>query len=50
MNPNGTNVLGEPAYPSPADVPGTIDLVKVFRRSEDLPLVEEAITHGAKLI
>ena len=51
VNPNETNVLGEPAYPSLAAVPGTIDLVNIFRKSEDvLPLVEEAITHGAKAL
>jgi predicted CoA-binding protein len=51
VNPNETNVLGEPAYPSLTAVPGTIDLVNIFRKSEDvLPIVEEAITHGAKAI
>jgi predicted CoA-binding protein len=51
VNPNETNVLGESAYPSLAAVPGPIDLVNIFRKSEDvLPLVEEAITHGAKAI
>ncbi len=49
--PNETNVLGEPVYPSLAAVPGTIDLVNIFRRSEDvLPIVEEAIVRGAKAI
>ena len=51
VNPNETNVLGEPAYPSLAAVPGPIDLVNIFRKSEDvLPIVEEAIAHGAKAI
>jgi hypothetical protein len=51
VNPNETNVLGEPAYPSLAAVPGTIDLVNIFRKSEDvLPIVESAIAHGAKAI
>jgi predicted CoA-binding protein len=51
VNPNETNVLGEPAYPSLAAVPGTIDLVNIFRKSEDvLPIVEEAIAHGVKAI
>ncbi len=49
VNPNETNVLGELAYPSLAAVPGTIDLVNIFRKSEDvLPIVEAVITHGAK--
>jgi uncharacterized protein len=51
VNPNETNVLGEAAYPSLAAVPGPIDLVDIFRKSEDvLPIVEEAIAHGAKAI
>jgi predicted CoA-binding protein len=51
VNPNETNVLGETAYPSLGAVPGPIDLVNIFRKSTDvLPLVEEAITHGAKAV
>jgi hypothetical protein len=51
VNPNETNVLGEQAYASLAAVSGTIDLVNIFRKSEDvLLIVEEAIAHGAKAI
>ena len=51
VNPKETNVLGEPSYPSLATVPGTIDLVDIFRKSEDvLPIVDEAIARGAKAI
>ncbi len=51
VNPNEQTVIGEPAYPSLTAVPGPIDLVDVFRRSEDvLPIVEEAIARGAKAI
>ena len=51
VNPNETNVLGETAYPSLTAVPGTIDLVNIFRKSDDvLPIVEDAIPHGAKAI
>jgi predicted CoA-binding protein len=51
VNPNETNVLGETAYPSLGAVPGPIDLVNIFRKSKDvLPLVEAAITHGAKAV
>jgi uncharacterized protein len=51
VNPNETNVLGESAYPSLAAVPGTIDLVDIFRKSEDvLPIVEDAIARGAKAV
>ena len=51
VNPNETNVLSETAYPSLVAVPGAIDLVNIFRKSEDvLPIVEEAIVHGVKAI
>ena len=51
VNQNETNVLGEPAYPSLAAVPGTVHLVNIFRKSEDvLPIGEEAIARGAKAI
>jgi predicted CoA-binding protein len=51
VNPNETTVLGEPAFPSLAVVPGAIDLVNIFRKSEEvLPIVEEAIARGAKAI
>ena len=32
-----TEILGEPVYRRLADVPGQLDLVDVFRRSEDIP-------------
>lgn len=35
--PNATEIMGEKVYRSLADVPGEIDLVVVFRRSEDVP-------------
>ncbi len=51
VNPNEMNVLGEKAYPSLGAVSGPIDLVNIFRKSEDvLPIVEEAIAHGVKAI
>jgi len=51
VNPNETNVFGERAYPALAAVPDTIDLVNIFRKSEDvLPIIEEAIARGAKAI
>ena len=36
VNPNATEILGRPVYPSLADLPGVPDLVDVFRRPEDL--------------
>ena len=51
VNPNETNVLGEPAYPSLMAVPGVIDHVDVFRNAEDvLPVVEAAIAKGVKAV
>lgn len=51
VNPNETTVLGEPSYPSLAALPGPIDLVNIFRKSEEvLPIVDEAIARGAKAI
>lgn len=51
VNPNEQTVIGEQAYPSLTAVPGPIDLVDIFRKSEDvLPIVEEAIARGAKAI
>jgi len=51
VNPNEQTVIGEQAYPSLTAVPGSIDLVDIFRKSEDvLPVVEEAIARGAKAI
>ncbi len=35
--PNATQIMGEKVYRSLAEVPGDIDLVVVFRRSEDVP-------------
>lgn len=44
VNPNETEVLGEPSYRSLAEVPGTIDLVDIFRNSDEAgPVVDEAI-------
>lgn len=51
VNPNETTVLGEPSYPSLAAVPGPLDLVNIFRKSEEVPsIVDEAIVRGAKAI
>lgn len=35
--PEVTEILGQPVYRSLADIPGDIDLVNVFRRSEHIP-------------
>ena len=49
VNPRCTEVLGEKCYPSLREVPGPIDMVDVFRRSEEVMAVaEDAIAVGAR--
>ena len=49
VNPNETSVLGEKAYASLDDVTEKIDLVDIFRRSDEAGLhVDEAIRIGAR--
>ncbi len=49
VNPLLTEVLGEKAYRSLAEVPGPVDLVDVFRKSPEVPpLAEEAVRIGAR--
>jgi Predicted CoA-binding protein len=44
VNPRETEVLGETAYPSLADVPVPIDIVDVFRTPDALPeIAQEAV-------
>ena len=51
INPILTEVLGVPVYPSLKDVPGPIDLVDVFRRSDAVvPIVEDAVAVKAGFI
>jgi predicted CoA-binding protein len=51
VNPRETEVLGERAYPSLADVPERIDIVDVFRRAEETPAIaDEAVAAGAKAL
>ena len=51
VNPNESEVLGRQAYPSLSAVPDSIDLVNVFRRSEEAgAVVDEAIRMRAKAV
>jgi uncharacterized protein len=51
VNPTATEILGEKAYPNLESVPEKIDVVQVFRKSEDVPpVVEDAIKVGAKVV
>jgi predicted CoA-binding protein len=49
VNPNETEILGEKAYSSLDEVPFQVDIVDIFRRSDQVPeVVEAAIRIGAK--
>jgi len=53
VNPKETEVLGERAYPTLADIPNDIDIdvVDVFRRAEHTPeIAEAAVARGAKVL
>lgn len=51
VNPGEKEILGEVSYPSLLEVPGKVDVVDIFRRSEDvLPIVQDAIKIGAKVV
>src|SRR5262249_719890 len=51
VNPNETEVLGERAYPTLADVHEPIDIVDVFRRPEFTPqIAEDAVNVHAKAL
>ena len=44
VNPTTSEVLGRKSYASISDVPEQVDIVDVFRRSEDVPIiVDDAI-------
>jgi uncharacterized protein len=44
VNPTTTEVLGRKSYASISEIPEQVDIVDVFRRSEDvLPVVDDAI-------
>src|SRR5690606_24010642 len=48
VNPMLQEALGQPAYPDLNALPVTVDMVNVFRRSEEVPaIVDAAIAHGA---
>ena len=51
VNPEETEVLGEKAYPDLDSIPEAIDIVDIFRRSEEVPpIIDSAIAIRAKAV
>jgi len=51
VNPDETEVLGEKVYPDLLSIPEPVEIVEIFRRSENVPPhVDEAIAIGAKVV
>lgn len=51
VNPGEKTILGETSYPDLASIPEKVDVVDIFRKSEDVPsIVAEAIKIGAKVV
>jgi len=51
VNPGQSEILGQKCYKKLSDIPGPVEVIDIFRRSESvLPIVEEAIQIGAKVV
>ncbi len=51
VNPGVKEILGQVSYPDLSSIPDSIDIVNIFRRSEDVyPVVEAAIGIKAKVV
>ncbi len=51
VNPQAKDILGEVSYPDLKSIPFPVDVVDVFRRSEEVSaIVEDAIKIGAKVV
>ena len=51
VNPQGREILGKRSYTDLSSIPEPVEVVDVFRRSEDvMPIVDEAIKIGARAI
>ena len=51
VNPNEKEVLGEACYPDLSSIPGHVDVVDIFRKSEDCPpIAREAVKIGADVV
>jgi hypothetical protein len=51
VNPTTDEILGKKCYKSLRDIPERVDIVDIFRPSEDVPpIVKDAIAKGAKVV
>jgi uncharacterized protein len=51
VSPKGGEILGEKVYASLAEIPDPVDVVDVFRPSEETPAIaEQAVAIGAKVL
>lgn len=51
VNPAASEILGEKSYPDLASIPDSVDVVDIFRRSEEVPaIVADAIKINAKAV
>jgi hypothetical protein len=51
VNPAEKEIVGEKSYPDLTSVPEKVDVVDIFRKSEDVPLiVRDAIKIGARTV
>jgi len=51
VNPKYDSILGEKCYRSLRDIPEKVDIVDIFRKSQDvMPIAEDAIAIGAKVL
>jgi predicted CoA-binding protein len=52
INPTATEILGRKSYPNVSSIPDRIEIVDIFRRSEDVPsVVEDTLKkEGVKVI
>jgi predicted CoA-binding protein len=51
VNPSCSEILGETCYPDLSSIPIPVDMVNVFRKSEDcLEVAHEAVKIGAKFL
>jgi uncharacterized protein len=51
VNPNASEILGQPAYPDLASLPEVPDIVDVFRKASDIPsVIDDVLAVGASTV